>query len=603
MTLHNIIPFKLWETLTNMPKYLTILSLCSGWIVLIGGKKVAFLRFRNLKTDENGNVVSGTGVILTSKYNKNPNSNNHSKQEVQERLGKVVEVYGPKRALFQSPTRGLVIYDGNTNTFSDPLTKEEIEKSPTTEHTKGKIFPDSCVHTVFGDVYLLLESMKQSGIIDVFKAAFPDRVFLERLLCHVLHGILRDGSKITCDDFIHKSFASYFTEDVPNSSLKSDTAFFSAMGKDEVRIAFFEQYVELMRKEHPDFGNACIVDSTPLPNDINSPFNALCSHGVSSTSNQMRLVLVLDEKTSCPVWLDIVPGNILDLSTIDFIKRDVKASLGIDINAFFLDAGYATQAFIKSFTLQKKNGPVPEKRYVMRMPAKNGYPHEELYKKWKKSFMNPKYIFVRDDHAYFGHDQTVKIAGVDVRAYVYRDERNASKVFAETYRKDPQKFEKLSNHEKEWIMHKGGFFILIANYLKTPAEMLDEYFSRTSIETVFKTDKEYLKLLPLCKWTDDTVRGKILSDIIDSIVRQSLRDQVKEKGVTWSMTSLIGKCQSLMCCRDSENVYVEPANKQVKQYYKDCGIEIPSELNLSQYIDELYEKKDENSVVSNLAKS
>ena len=131
----------------------------------------------------------------------------------------------------------------------------------------------------------------------------------------------------------------------------------------------------------------------------------------------------------------------------------------------------------------------------------------------------------------------------------------------------------------------------------TPADMLEEYFARTSIETVFKTDKEYLKMLPLRKWSDDTVRGKILSDIINSIVRKSLYDSAKGKGVTWGMTSLIGKCQSLMCCRNTNTntVHVETANKQVRQYYKDCGIDVPHELNLTKYIELLYAKQDDGS--------
>ena len=137
----------------------------------------------------------------------------------------------------------------------------------------------------------------------------------------------------------------------------------------------------------------------------------------------------------------------------------------------------------------------------------------------------------------------------------------------------------------------------MSNYRKTPADMLEEYFERTSIETVFKTDKEFLKLLPLRKWSDDTVRGKIFSDIINSIVRKLLYDSVKGKGVTWSMTSLIGKCQALMCCRniDTNTVHVEAPNKQVKQYYKDCDIEIPHELNLTEYLKDLYAERDDGS--------
>ena len=59
------------------------------------------------------------------------------------------------------------------------------------------------------------------------------------------------------------------------------------------------------------------MDSTSLPNDIdNNPFNALSCHGIDSSSIQTRLVLVLDEETGFPVWYDIIPGNVLDISDI-----------------------------------------------------------------------------------------------------------------------------------------------------------------------------------------------------------------------------------------------------------------------------------------------
>ena len=90
--------------------------------------------------------------------------------------------------------------------------------------------------------------------------------------------------------------------DIPIPSLRSDTGFYNMMGDDYVRLAFYSAFISEMRKKVPDFGNGCYVDSTPLPNDIvDNPFNALCCHDVSSSSNQTRLVLVLDEKTGYPV--------------------------------------------------------------------------------------------------------------------------------------------------------------------------------------------------------------------------------------------------------------------------------------------------------------
>ena len=84
------------------------------------------------------------------------------------------------------------------------------------------------------------------------------------------------------------------------------------------------------------------------------------------------------------------------------------------------------------------------------------------------------------------------------------------------------------------------------------------------------------------------MRGKILSDVIDSIIRQKLQE--KRKGSMYSLTALIGKCQSLMCFHDknTDMVYVEPANKQVKTCYDELGVAIPTKLDLKSYLNELF---------------
>ena len=547
---------------------------------------MAFIRTRKLRYDSENKIVSGTAAIIESHYIPG-NVKNHSKQVVREKLGKVVELYSNKCGLFLSPTRGLIIYNSETDKFSDPVTREELKTAAVPEIVE-RLFPDFNVHTVFGDVYLLLEILKKTDINSVLRETYPERIVYERFLCHLLHGILKDGSRITCDDFIAKSFASYIAKDIPLDTLKCDTAFFSFMGEDKTKLAFFKNYVKMMRSKYPDFGKACFVDSTPLPNDIDSPFNALCSHGIAATAMQMRLILILDESTLRPIWFDIIPGNVLDINTLNVITKDIEVSLDIHLNGFILDAGYASKELIQSFELQGKDKDIPEKKYLVRMPAKRGYPHRKLYTEMKDLFSKAKYDFIRESHSYFGKMKQVTIFGTEVYAYVYVDHYNALKGYTEFLSKRPEEFEKLSDREKDWLKVKFGYFVLVCNYRKTPEEILDDYFSRTRIETTFKTDKEYLRLLPLRKWNDTTVRGKILSDIIDSIIRQTVHEL--GKGVIYSMSAMIGKTQSLMCFLDSRDniVYVDPPNKQVKEYYKGYKVSIPEQVNMTEYEAELF---------------
>ena len=86
-------------------------------------------------------------------------------------------MYSKKCGLFLSPTRGLVIYNSETDEFSDPVTRDEIPSVAETPDVTERLFPDANVHTIFGDAYLLLEIMKKTGIIDVFIDAFADKVF------------------------------------------------------------------------------------------------------------------------------------------------------------------------------------------------------------------------------------------------------------------------------------------------------------------------------------------------------------------------------------------------------------------------------------------
>lgn len=528
---------------------------------------MAFIKVQKLVRDSNNRIVSGSASIVESVYVSG--KKNHSTQRVRERLGKVISLSEDKKSgVFLSPTRGLVEFDAVSGTFSpvSDTAKETIY---------SELFPKPQIHTVFGDVFLLLRFLEKHGLLSVFQSVFPKKEELERFLAHLLHGILKDGSHIGCDDFIEKSYASYLFEDLILSTLRSDTIFYSMMGNGKVRMDFFKAFVRLMRRKDPKFGRGCYVDSTPLPNQItNNPFNALSCHGISSSQVQTRLVLVLDEKTGLPVWYDIIPGNLLDLSTIMNTINDVAASLDIEIESLVLDAGYVCRPLIEAFHIGSG------KRIISRMPARRGYPYKDLYWQFKDQFNKGKYQFIRKDHTYFGRKKKITLFGkYEEYAYVYVDHNNALLRFRNYLEEHEEEYVAMKDKDKDWMTVKYGYFVLLSNIDTTPEDLLYRYFCRTEIETVFKTSKEYLELLPLSKWTDQTVRGKILHDIIDTIVLLLVRKEMEAVGI--STSRLFGKTQSLMCFKNhNEEAIVEVPNKKVKEYYKLLEISIPNYVDL-----------------------
>ena len=539
---------------------------------------MAFIKAQKVVYDEKGNITSGSAAIVDTKYVSTGKAS-HSQHVVREKLGRVLYLSEDrKRGIFLSPTRGLVEYDARTDSFSS------IEKDDTRINGE-ELFPQTEIHTVFGDTFLLLDFLKNCGLLSVLRNVFPKDEVYERVLCHVLHGILRDGSRISCDHFILKSFASYLFQDVPLSTLHSDSRFFSLLGNDDTKMDFFKAFVAAMQKKDPGFGKGCYVDSTPLPNDIeDNPFNALCCHGVSSSDVMTRLILVLDEKTGLPVWYDIIPGNLLDISTIMVVVNDVADNLGIEIDSLVLDAGYVSKDLIQAF----HNG--TDKTIIGRMPARKGYPFKTLYWEFKNQIGKGKYAFVRNRHAYFGIQKTIQLFDQPIYAYVYVDQNNATKRFTEYLSEHEEEYAEMKVREKDWMTVKYGYFVLVSNRNLAPKDLLTEYFGRTDIEVVFKTSKDYLDLLPLSKWTDQTVRGKILHDIINTIVRLLLQKKLAVTGR--SVSEIIGKSQSLMCyCKNNEIVTVETPNKQVREYYKYFSLNAPAHVELSSYASSIMRPK------------
>lgn len=87
---------------------------------------MAFIRVQKLKKDDTGKIVSGSAAIIDVTYN--PNTKYHAQQKVREKLGKIIELYSKCKGLFLSPTRGMVVYDADSDSFSSTMTRNDVEE-------------------------------------------------------------------------------------------------------------------------------------------------------------------------------------------------------------------------------------------------------------------------------------------------------------------------------------------------------------------------------------------------------------------------------------------------------------------------------------------
>ncbi len=537
-----------------------------------------------MKLDGDGKIVSGSASVMESVYvpNKDGGKKGHSKHVQREKLGKVVWLSEDRRkGVFLSPTRGLVEYCADCDGF------EEVQ--PEDDRVRGlDLFPEPERHVSFGDAYLVLGTLHRCGYMRLLRGLFSSDEEFQRLLAHIVGKLTKNGCRAPLDVRTTNSFASYLVPSVPVQSLRSDTRFFEIMGADGTKVRFFKSFVDTMKRIVPGFGKACYVDTTPLPNSIeNNPFNALSSHGTDSVGVMSRLAFIIDSVTGLPIWFEIIPGNRLDFTTLGKEMKDVEETLGIKLESFVLDAGYVCREMIENFDIEeglREGG----RTMAARMPAKKGYPFKELYTGARNLFGNGKYAFAREGHHYFGIRREVEVFEKKVYAYVYLDKNNASYRFGK-WLSDPEnraEFDSMTDRDKTWRMHKDGFFVLVSNIKEEPDGMLDRYFGRMAIEVSFKTIKEYLELLPLCKWSDVTVKGKILCDVIAHVCYSELRKCARKAGM--SVPEMLGVGQGVSCLRTGNGfVIVDQPNRQAKAAYGACGLAIPSNFSLEDYAIEM----------------
>ena len=164
-----------------------------------------------LKRDSQNNIISGSASIMSTVYD---NTRTHkSKQVVLEKLGKVLWLSENGRSgIFLNPQRGLFLYDSTTGEFStvpadDPRLPKGADETPVR-------------HVVFGTTDLFLHFLKNLGYTELLKKIFPTKPDFQRVICHLSHKFLKDGSHIHVDDFIEKTLLSYYATDISTSSVR-----------------------------------------------------------------------------------------------------------------------------------------------------------------------------------------------------------------------------------------------------------------------------------------------------------------------------------------------------------------------------------------------
>jgi hypothetical protein len=493
-------------------------------------------------------------------------------------LGKVIN---KEELIFQSRKNG--IYKFTPPDVISPLTQGELEyygvtSSTPTKHLIGEELSEiyeraNCLS--FGGVYVTSKIIEKSVLPELFTSPFVNIKGLgESLMSLVLYKLTHGGASMHIKDWWQETYAKFL---YPNVNLDSPriSELLKEIGKDKYWRIFFDQYSEFLKKEASL--NCALIDSTGLPNAIQSDLSQICNHG-GKVNREIRLIVVLDKNSGYPIYFKYVPGNIVDKSTLQHIFNEMDA-YDIDVTSAIMDAGYFNEVDLKY--LYDRNV-----TFVTRF-----IPNRKIYKKIIENDIDDIddviYHVLKDRRCMKVKCVEINdIADMKLYAYICKDLVEANKgqihllnnfIVSEAELKEIEEI-----REK---LRKKGIFILLSSIKLPTDKILPFYSERQEIEQIFDFAKNDLDLLPLRVHSETTLRGHFLVVFMATIchvyIRKIMETFKKLKLSRSAAFDILGRHVTIVF--ENKNFHLpaipSPAARKV---YDAFNIEVPRKMIIRQ---------------------
>ncbi len=407
----------------------------------------------------------------------------------------------------------------------------------------------------FGDSYIIHRVFTSINLDAILANTVQDTNNIMNLVCYQL----TSGSAMyNCKDWLEGNISQYL---FPNADYNSQkiSKLLHRLGDDKLQMKFFKAYIEYF------FPGKCgvLIDSTALPSAINASINAW-GYSASKIEHKVGCLMLVDQKSKLPIFFRAIPGEIADVSTLQFTVNEIN-HLGLNIESAIFDAGYFSEENIKYLCNSKIN-------FVSRMPKSR-----IVFKELIDSIIDiesPTNAVQYGTRVVFIQSQQIKLYEHDVFAHIILDldkkAKDTNKILRE-YLANPSEKEQL-----EIQLKYCGFLILISKHHIDNTDILPTYYTRQSIEQIFGFAK-INNLLPLRVHSEQAIKGYLfivfIAIIIFVTIRQKLNNELTVEQVLLILRNWKAKVYD-------KRVIPMEANKNVKSIFKQLAFTVPISVGI-----------------------
>jgi transposase len=410
----------------------------------------------------------------------------------------------------------------------------------------------------FGDGYLVNEFFKTISIYKIIEDSFVENY--SEIIVLIIYKLITQSAMYNGELWLESNILSKLYPNVDLSS-QNTSRILSKLGEEHNQQFFFKQYI----KKLGGIQKSVIIDSTALPNQMHSEFNAWghCDGGIEK---QVRLLCVLDHATKIPLYYRYLPGNIVDVSTLQTTIAELQA-IGVESSFVLIDAGYFSKTNVQELYKNKIN-------FMSRLPASRALFKEILNKSGLP-------IDVVDNAIHFGNralfvkEHKITLYGQNGYAYVVLDPVRRGKemndVLIDHFNND--KVEPIAEEK----LRDCGIMILISSQKINREEAVDLYYTRQSVERVFGFYKDDLNSLPVRRHNETTLRGYLFLQFLTLILFIKFREKLMKNH---TVEQALLRMRALKCKVYSAKILISEETKQQRDISKLLNVIMPKFLGI-----------------------
>ncbi len=408
------------------------------------------------------------------------------------------------------------IYRDRKGIFS--FDEDSLGKTRLKEEAIKKEYPVATFD--FGDAWLLNQAFSLSEIDKLVKRlSTTSEIHEDILFALISYYTLEKGANHLFDAWLSGSYASYLYPEAKRISDGRVSAILETLGDPKCRTTLLNCIAgKEDNKDDNREGNKndlkLMIDSTGLPNNAQPYFTAVSNHN-GDVSISARLVFVIRESDWMPVYYRIVPGNIVDKSTLPNCLKEAK-KIGFNISNVLFDAGYLDAQNMS--LLQESNI-----GFITRM-CENDVEYKKLVSELRPTLEREENAVAYNERLIFIEMKEDIYLNRTCYFYVCKDVNHQS---LETVQNEKKNNKGKTANELFEEHSKRGLFVLISTKKLAKEEVLPCYYARQGIEQIFDLSKNESNLLPIRVHSEATMRGHVMLSFIATMISRWLQIRLR----------------------------------------------------------------------------